>query len=92
MVLFAWEGGDAFMGWGIKGLESYHKQIEKLDKIADDLGKATSVDLLTTEFMKTYTNFSSFTELLDNGGYTINSNEDFQNILGDEFDIYIFLK
>ncbi|HKM39043.1 MAG TPA: hypothetical protein VJ036_02115 [bacterium] len=46
-------------------------------------------DLFSEDFMKTYTTFSSFEELLQAGNYIVDSAADFETIQGDRFDGYL---
>lgn len=45
--------------------------------------------LFTDDFIAKYTNFKSFNEFLNNGNYSMNSQEDLQKINPLEFDQYI---
>ncbi|MGB4588994.1 MAG: hypothetical protein WBI17_07140 [Clostridiaceae bacterium] len=65
----------------------------KLNKALDSIsGNVSFVDLFTTQFMKEHTDFNTFEELLEFGGYEVNSPEDFQAIPDDEFDALICAK
>lgn len=61
-----------------------------LKKKADKASGEVSFDVLFDEsFMKKYTDFSSFDELLSAGGFIVNSKEDFERIPEDQFDQHI---
>jgi len=45
--------------------------------------------LLKREFLSKHSTFESFDELLKQGGFTVESPEDFQALLGNDFDAYI---
>jgi len=61
-----------------------------LKKKAEDASGPVSFEVLFNEdFMKKYTNFSSFEELLSAGGFEVDSVEDFEAIPDDKFDEHI---
>jgi hypothetical protein len=70
----------------INGLDSLKEQIEE---IADLEGGVPMVEIFTPEFMKMYTDFESFDELLEASSWTVESQADFEAIPEDEFDTYI---
>ncbi|MFH5834586.1 hypothetical protein ACHAL6_00750 [Proteiniclasticum sp. C24MP] len=61
-----------------------------LDKLEDAIksvnGTVSFAELFTQDFMSRYTSFNSLEELLEYGGYHIESEEDFEAIPEDEFD------
>jgi len=68
------------------------KRLDKLIKNAeaiDGVNKITFDELFNTDFMKKHTRFSSIDELLRAGSISVNSPDDLNAILGDEFDQYI---
>lgn len=70
-----------------RGLNKFMKNLETA---ANNLSGEISFDVLfDSSFMKNYTKYSSFEELLTAGGFVVNSQEDFQAILEDEFDTHI---
>lgn len=76
----------------ISGLDKLEKQLKQMEKGAQELSKTTHVsfgELFTSSFMRKYTSFSSMDELLDAGGFNVNSKEDFENIPDKEFDEHI---
>ncbi|WP_331463459.1 MULTISPECIES: hypothetical protein [Lachnospiraceae] len=76
----------------IKGLDELEKQLKQMEKGAKELDGTHSVpfgELFTPSFMKKYTSFSSMDELLNAGGFKVESQEDFKNIPEDEFDKHI---
>jgi len=76
----------------LKGFDELEKKLKQMQKAANELQntKHVSFDQLFTEaFMKKYTDFSSFEELLEIGGFEVNSQEDFEAIPDDVFDKHI---
>jgi hypothetical protein len=68
-------------------LADIKKQGEKLEELK---GKEVSYsELFNSDFMKQYTNFSSFGELLEAGNFIVKTREDFRAIPDDEFDEHI---
>ncbi|QIB70681.1 hypothetical protein Ami103574_04295 [Aminipila butyrica] len=64
--------------------------MKDLEKAAKKISGEKSFDeIFTPSFMKRYTNFSNFDELLEAGDFVINSQEDFENIPDNEFDEHI---
>jgi len=67
--------------------------LSKLTRALDSIsGKVSFGELFTTQFMKENTDFNSFEELLQFGGYEVNSPEDFAAIPDDEFDALVCAK
>ncbi len=70
-----------------KNLKDFEKALKKK---SNDVSGIVSYDVLFNEpFMKKYTDFSSFEELLSAGGFIVNSEDDFKNIPDDQFDQHI---
>ena len=73
----------------IKGLDKLEKQLKQMQKGAKELSRTKQVsfsELFTTSFMKKYTSFSSMDELLNAGGFKVESQEDFEAIPDTELD------
>lgn len=79
------------MGFEIKGLKEFQKKLNNMAKAAKSLdGAKVSFDVLFNKsFMRKYTSFTSFDELLAAGGFIVNSEEDFEAIPDDVFDKHI---
>ena len=76
----------------IKGLDKLEKQLKQMQKGAKELSRTKQVsfgELFTTSFMKKYTSFSTMDELLNVGGFKVESQEDFEAIPDTEFDKHI---
>lgn len=76
----------------VKGLDQIQKNLQKLEKSAKELenNKELSFDTIFNEnFMKQNTNFNNISELITAGGFTVNSQQDFEAIPEDKFDIHI---
>ena len=76
----------------ITGLDKLEKQLKKMEKGAKELSQTKKVpfsELFPTSFMQKYTSFSSMNELLEAGGFHIESEEDFKAIPDDAFDKHI---
>lgn len=72
------------MGSKYNELKKYQK---KLDKTAKSIsGGVKFSELFTKEFMRKYTNFDSFDNLLIYCGYEVETTEDFEAIPEEEFD------
>lgn len=70
-----------------KGLKKLQKDLEKAAKSIS--GKVSVDKLLTSNFMRKYTNFSNFEELLKKGNFIVDSAEDFAAIPDALFDEHI---
>jgi len=68
-----------------KILDKLVKNVEAID----GLNEITFDELFNTDFIKKHTRFSSIDELFRVGGISVNSANDLNAILGDEFDQYI---
>lgn len=76
----------------LEGFDELEKRLKQFQKNANKLAGTSNVSfdkLFTPAFMSKYTDFSSFEELLEKGGFVVNSQEDFENIPDDEFDQHI---
>ncbi|MGF7059244.1 hypothetical protein [Brassicibacter mesophilus] len=80
------------MSFKVKGFDKLEKQLKQMEKAAKDLEKEKYIpfeNLFTKSFMLKYTNFTTFDELLEDGNFVVNSEEDFKAIPDDEFDKHI---
>lgn len=76
----------------ITGLDKLEKQLKQMEKGAKELSKTKHVsfgELFPVLFMRKYTSFSSMDELLDAGGFKVESQEEFEAIPDVEFDKHI---
>lgn len=76
----------------ITGLDKLEKQLKQMEKGAKELSKTKHVsfgELFPASFMRKYTSFSSMDELLNAGGFKVDSQEDFEAIPDVEFDKHI---
>ncbi|MCI8486825.1 MAG: hypothetical protein HFJ20_07215 [Clostridia bacterium] len=70
------------------GLEKFQKELNnKVQKINSTPKKFS--DIFTSSFMKKYTKCSNINDFFDNGGFTINSKEEFVNIDETDLDTYV---
>lgn len=79
-------------GIKITGLDKLEKQLKQMEKGARELERTKQVsfsELFTPSFMKKYTLFSSFDELLQSGGFKADSQEEFEAIPDVLFDNHI---
>ena len=79
-------------GIKITGLDKLEKQLKQMEKGARELERTKQVsfsELFTPSFMKKYTPFSSFDELLQSGGFKADSQEEFEAIPDVLFDNHI---
>ncbi len=76
----------------IKGLDKMQRNLEDLKKRAASLEGTNRVpfsELFDQGFLAQHSRFSSFSELLDAGGFVVNSQEDFKAIPDGEFDKHV---
>ncbi len=76
----------------MKGFDKLEKQLKQAEKAARELSKTTHVsfeELFPASFMRKYTSFSSMDELLKAGGFSVESQEDFEAISSSEFDVCV---
>ncbi len=76
----------------ITGLDKLEKQLKQMEKGAKELSRTKNVafgELFPTSFMRRYTSFSSMDELLEAGGFHVESQEDFEAIPDEPFDEHI---
>lgn len=76
----------------ITGFDDLEKQLKQMQRAAKELEGTHEISfekLFTKSFMKKYTNYSTFDELLDAGNFVVNSQEDLEAIPPDEFDKHI---
>jgi hypothetical protein len=66
------------------------KKLKKIQNEGEAMNgtKVPLKDLLTESFMQNHSEFSSFNELMDSGGYSMDADE-FEKIPDDEFDQFI---
>ncbi len=69
----------------MRELKNMGKRTEELEKTPSDSFET----LFFPSFMKKFTVFTSFKEMLVAGGFEVSCEEDFQNIPGDLFDEHI---
>jgi hypothetical protein len=87
------KGGEHFMGFSIKlsSLDDVKKKLESIRNKIDELNskEIQYFELFSSSFMHSHSNFSSFSELLEAGGFIVNTEEDFSKISGHKFDTHI---
>lgn len=80
------------MSFKLDGFDELEKRLKKMQKGAEELEKEKEVsfeELFSPVFMRKYTSVESFDELLEKGGFVVNSQEDFANIPDAEFDEHV---
>ncbi|MGG3454230.1 hypothetical protein [Paenibacillus rhizolycopersici] len=80
------------MSFKMDGFDELEKRLKKMKKDAEELEGDNVVpfdELFTPAFMRKYTSVESFDELLEKGGFVVNSQEDFANIPDDKFDEHV---
>jgi len=80
------------MGFKTEGFDELKKKLDDMKKKAEKLNGEHSVpldELLDSSFMRQHTSYTSFDELLQDGGYSVESQEDFESIPDDEFDRHV---
>ncbi|HCO75000.1 MAG TPA: hypothetical protein DIT16_09125 [Clostridium sp.] len=76
----------------IQGLDQFQKKLKHMEKAAKDLENTHSVsldELITSSFMRKYTNFTDFDVFLEAGNFIVNSQEDFDAIPDSELDSHV---
>ncbi|WP_129723510.1 hypothetical protein [Xylanivirga thermophila] len=68
----------------MKNIEKQLKELEKKFKKAD--GHASFNELFNLDFMRKYTDFSSIEDFFEFGGFEVNTQEDYENLLQEELD------
>lgn len=74
------------------GFDELEKRLEKMAKTAQELDGTHQVplsDLLNSNFVQNYTKFSSMDELFQSGGFSYESQEDFDAIPETQLDKHI---
>ena len=73
-------------------IEGFEELADQLEELSDSLNVDQDIpmeELFTDGFMATNTEFESISEFFEKSPWTIESEEDFQNIDEDEFDKYV---
>ena len=72
----------------LSGLENLERNLNR--KVQEFNSKPkTFADIFDASFMNTYTKFSNIKDFFDNGGFQINSKEDFESINENDLDKYV---
>lgn len=80
------------MTFKITGLKEFQKKLEKLERKAETLHGEHEIpfsELFNSYFMQRYTNFSTMEELIEAGGFKVESAEDFKTLPDQEWDAHI---
>lgn len=79
-----------------KGFDEFEKQLKNLERsverVANKYDGSTSTDiseLLNVEFMSKHTEFGDWEEWLGSGGFTVKTQEDFDNLPENKVDAYV---
>ena len=75
-----------------RGFDNMQKKFKQMQRATEELSRTHEIpfpDLFTTAFMRKYTSFVSFVELMDAGGFHAESSEEFEAIPEDLFDKHI---
>ena len=76
----------------IKGLDEAKKTLETLAQKAKKLDGTHTVptpDLFTPVFMARFTDFASFKEMVEQSGFEISTQDDFEKLPEDQWDVFI---
>ncbi len=74
------------------GFDDLQRELKKMKQNAEKLSRQKEVPfskLFTPTFMRKYTNFSTFDELLNAGGFSAETTEEFEAIPDEPFDAHI---
>jgi hypothetical protein len=80
------------MTFKITGLKEFQQKLEDLERKAEVLHGEHEVpfsELFNSYFMQKYTNFSTLEELIEAGGFKVDSEEDFKAIPDQEWGVHI---
>ncbi|MDD2229945.1 MAG: hypothetical protein PHY48_11090 [Candidatus Cloacimonetes bacterium] len=76
----------------LKGADSIVKKLDSIARKAEQLNGEHSVpinDLFTAQFMRSNTRFSSINEMLEAGGFNIDSQADLKEVPNDDLDCLV---
>jgi hypothetical protein len=76
----------------LNGFDEFGKQLKGIAKKAKDLEGQQNVSfdvLFNDSFMRKHTSSNSFEEFLTQGGFVVNSADDFKNIPDEDFDAHV---
>lgn len=74
----------------VRGLDRFERQLRDFENRLEDAGGEVPVDeVLHPEFVRSYTEFDSFDDLLAHSRWVVRTTEDFERIPEDEFDEYV---
>lgn len=76
----------------ITGLDKLQKRLKHMEQAARELDGTHEIplsELLTPSFMRKYTRFSTFDELMNAGGFKAETTEEFKSIPEGPFDAHI---
>lgn len=79
-------------GFKIEGIDELQKQLQQMERAVKELDGTHEVsfsELFTLAFMQKYTQYSTFDELLEAGGFHVETQEDFEAIPDALFDAHI---
>jgi len=71
----------------VEGAEEFGTELER--RLEERDGRLQMTEVFTDGFMRTYTDFDSFTAFLEVSPWTVETQSDFESIPGDEFDAYV---
>ena len=76
----------------VTGLKELERKLKDIGDRAQKLQGTTNVplsELLTAEFLKTYSRFNSLTEMFNASGFVITNADDFKTVPDDQWDEFI---
>lgn len=76
----------------LEGFDEFQRELKNMAKRAKELSETKTVpfdELFTASFMEKCSNFTSFDELLEAGGFEVKNQEDFIDIPDDVFDKHV---
>lgn len=80
------------MGVQLEGLDEFMEKLDQIQQSAEEVSGTNEVpmpELFRPDFMQTYTEFETLEDFFDESPWTIESQEDFEEIPEDEFDEYV---
>jgi hypothetical protein len=74
----------------VKGFDRFEDLLRDFERDLEQAGGEVPVEeLLHPDFMRSYSDFDSFGELLAHSKWDVSNDDDFESIPGDEFDAYV---
>lgn len=80
------------MRFKLEGFDEFERKLKQIEHGLDELSETKEVgfdELFTNDFMRSYTDFVSMQQMLEESEFTIKCPEDFKAIPDDDWDRYV---